>query len=157
MRRQPRWSVQVRHGEYQGTKETLNISTHSLCFRCPPKLSIQQTLLGQPSKLWWKCSPEETMEKELSWGHEDPQQAGWEQSLVYSLILWWKMWASGDCSGYWNLVITSHPTSLHWMLPDYKWGCLPMLTLIKKHNTQIYLFHCWCVEPEHHHKRFPWA
>lgn len=62
---------------------------------------------------------------------------GWRERLVDSHVLWWRTWASGDCSAYWNLLSTSHPTSLHWMLPDsYKGGCLPMLMLIKK--TQVH-------------------
>ena len=56
-------------------------------------------------------SPEETTEKQVSWGHEDPQQAEWEQHLVHSHVLWWRIWVSLDCSGYWNLVITSQSTS----------------------------------------------
>lgn len=57
------------------------------------------------------CSPEVTTEKQVSWGHEDPQRAEWEQHLVYSHVLWRRMWASLNCSDYWKLVITSHSTS----------------------------------------------
>lgn len=37
------------------------------------------------------CSPEETMEKQVSWGHEDPQQAEQEEHLVSA------MFCSGGC------------------------------------------------------------
>lgn len=146
IQRQPRWNVQVGTVKTKEPRRRLILPPTVCVFDFPPKLSIQQTHLEQPSQLWWRCSPEETVEKEVSWGHEDPQQAGWGQRLEYSHVLWWKMWASGDCSGSWGLVITSHPTSLHWMLPDsYTWGCLPRLTLIKKHkdtNLSLSLLVC---------------
>ena len=82
----------------KGTKETLNISTHSLCLGIffSPKISIQQTdILDQPSKLWWRCAVQKRPRRYRSpEGHEDPQRLGREQYLVCGHGLWWKMWAS---------------------------------------------------------------
>lgn len=78
----------------------------------PPKFPYnKQTSSSAQQAMVEVCSPEETTEKQVSWGHEDPQQAEWEEHSVYSHVLWWRMWVSLDCSDYRNLVITSHSTS----------------------------------------------
>lgn len=63
------------------------------------------------------CSPGEPTERQVSRGHEDPQQAEWEQHLVHSHVLWWRMWVSLDCSDYRNLVITAQATRFSLNVP----------------------------------------
>lgn len=139
MPRQPRWNVQVRHGEYRGTKETVNICTHSLCFRSPnlprPHTSrAAQQAMGE-------------VQSRRDWRKESPEAVKIRNRLGGSSAWCAAIFCGGGC-GPWETarVITSHPTSLLWKLPDsYKGGGLPVWTLIKKHkhtNLSLSLLVC---------------
>lgn len=129
--------MQVRHGEYQGTKETVNISTHSLCFEFfPQNFHTINRHLDQPSKLWWKCAVQKRPGRDKS-----PEAMKIRNRLSGSSTWCIAMFCGEGCGPRETAQITgtslSHPILqvFHWMLPDsYKWGCLPELPLIKKHK-----------------------
>lgn len=70
-----------------------------------PKLSIQQTSRSAQQAMVGVCSPEETMEKQVSWAHEDPQQAEWEQYLVCFCGGRCEPWETAQITG----TLLSHP------------------------------------------------
>lgn len=102
------------------------------------------------------CSPEETVEKQVSWGHEDPQQAEGSAWCTATVCGW-------GCGPRETALVTgtflAHPilqACTESFLTATNEGACPCQCWLKNTSTQIYLFHCWCVEPEHHHKVFPW-
>lgn len=81
-----------------------------LDFFFPQNFHTTNRHLDQPSKLWWKCAVQKR-----PWRNRSPEamkiRKGWAgTALGVRHGLCRRMWTSLDCSGYWNLVITSHPT-----------------------------------------------
>lgn len=151
MPRQPWRSAQVRHSEYQGAKETVNICTHSLCFRSP-NLSRPHTSRAAQQAMGEVQSRRDYGERSLlrPWR----SASGWAGAALgvqpYSVV---------EDVGLGRLLGLSHPilqVCTESFLTATKEGACPYERWLKNTSTQIYLCHCWCVEPEHHHKVLPW-
>lgn len=112
----------------------------------PPTFHTTDRHLDQPRKLWW------SVQSRRDRRNESPEAMKIRNRLGGSSAWCKAMFWGGSCGPQETARVTgtlwAHPSlvSLHWLLPDsYKWGCLPVLTRIKKHkytNLSLSLLVC---------------